>query len=87
MKLTPPDFDQCQCEWLGGSFMTFGPRSMERCKKQPAWLLTEKKADPAYEGVGRMTLCPECLEKFDKREDVPAALTTPIMAKKFRKEV
>lgn len=62
-KLTPPDLKRCQAEWLEGSFMTFGPRQMERCENPPTVIATEKLPGPDGQ-CGAMSLCPACLTKF-----------------------
>lgn len=61
--LTPPDKKQCQAEWLGGSFMTLGPRQMERCTNKPTVIVTEKYPGPDGER-GSMSLCDRCREKL-----------------------
>lgn len=53
-----PDFSRCQCEWKGGSFMTLGPRQIERCPNQPTCIATEAKGD-AHGQRGSMSLCSE----------------------------
>jgi hypothetical protein len=63
VELIPPDLDRCQAERKEGSFMTFGPRSMIRCKNKPTVIAYENK--PGKDGLrGSMSLCPFCLAKF-----------------------
>lgn len=66
MKLIPPDLQRCQTEWLGGSFMTFGPRSWVRCDAKPTTLALER-AKPN----GSMSLCDKhvqpCREKLGRK--------------------
>ena len=62
-KLTPPDPKRCQAEWRGGSFMTLGPRQMERCENPPVVIVMEKIPGPDKQ-CGAMSLCPACLTKF-----------------------
>jgi hypothetical protein len=65
-KLTPPDPDRCQVEWQSGSFMTLGPRQMERCTSRPDWIATEKR--PGKDGQrGSMSMCDEHRKVFEKK--------------------
>jgi hypothetical protein len=62
MKLIPPDLKRCQCEWIGGSFMTFGPRPTIRCDFKPTVIVTERNPD---DGVrGSMSLCDKHLQNL-----------------------
>jgi hypothetical protein len=63
-KLTPPDPKRCQAEWRGGSFMTLGPRQMERCEDPPVVIVKELKPSEKGGQCGAMSLCPACLTKF-----------------------
>ena len=66
MALAPPDKKRCQAEKLSGSFMTLGPRHMERCTNLPTVIATEKK--PGEDGQkGSMSLCEDCLEIFKQK--------------------
>lgn len=56
-ELEPIDATQCQAEWKGGSFMTFGPRPTVRCQCIPIWLAVEVRDGQFY---GAMALCDEC---------------------------
>lgn len=67
-EIEPLDFERCQSEWLGGSFMTFGPRQRERCKKIPVWIAIEITDGKLY---GAMSLCEEC--KIICKKLVPSA--------------
>jgi hypothetical protein len=60
--LIPPDYDRCQCEWLGGSFMTLGPRPTVRCEKKPTVIVQEAKPQEGYTVAGSMSLCDEHLK-------------------------
>lgn len=84
-KLVPPDYDRCQAESLPGSFMTFGPRSWERCTNKPVWIATEKK--PREDGLrGSMSLCQPCRVIFDEHPDrgtIPATFER-IVPKRMR---
>lgn len=57
--LIPPDYDRCQCEIKQGSFMTLGPRRMERCANKPVWLAVELVAGEDGQ-CGSMSLCNDC---------------------------
>jgi hypothetical protein len=63
-QLTPPDLKRCQAEWRGGSFMTLGPRQMERCENPPTVIVKELKPSEKDGQHGAMSLCPTCLTKF-----------------------
>lgn len=72
--LIPPDRERCQAEHEEGSFMTLGPRGMVRCENKPVVIVTEK--DPGPDGqCGAMSLCPECLTIFVKRNTAQVAFT------------
>lgn len=62
-SLIPPDLLRCQVEIETGSFMTLGPRSMERCKSMPSVVVTEltQGADGQY---GAMSMCLSCFDVF-----------------------
>jgi len=62
-QLTPPDFERCQAEWRSGSFMTLGPRQMERCPNKPEWIATEKRRGKDGKR-GSMSLCDHCRKIF-----------------------
>lgn len=57
MALEPIDTTQCQGEIKGGSFMTFGPRSYQRCSCIPTWIAIDIRDGLFY---GAMALCDEC---------------------------
>lgn len=78
--LIPPDPLRCQTEWLGGSFMTFGPRQMERCKKPVDFIVFEGKPD-SHGRHGSMGLCEPHLNIFETKE--PKKFKTCIV---FRKD-
>lgn len=60
-KLIPPDLERCQATWLGGSFMTLGPRPTIRCPQAPIWIAKERK--PGKDGqCGSMALCDDCVK-------------------------
>ncbi len=61
-KLTPPDPNRCQTIWLGGSFMTLGPRPWVRCEKK-ATVIAQERAQPR----GKMSLCEEHLIECRKK--------------------
>jgi len=66
VQLIPPDYERCQAERLGGSFMTLGPRKMERCKRPPVFIATEIK--PGEDGqCGSMSLCAQCSKMLTKK--------------------
>lgn len=82
-ELEPVDPERCQCLIQGGSFMTFGPRPVERCKRKPYYIVTETK--PAEDGLkGSMSLCKKCYEKFTER--FPADFATKVTVKRWIKE-
>ncbi len=81
IKLIPPDPDRCQAQTLEGSFMTLGPRSMERCKNKPTVIVTENKPKPG-EPAGAMSLCPDCHEEFKRRMPKGYATAKKIKPKK-----
>jgi len=56
-KLTPIDAGRCQAEIKEGSFMTLGPRAMQRCESVPSWVAVEIKDGKLY---GAMALCDSC---------------------------
>lgn len=57
--LVRPDRNRCQAERRDGSFMTLGPRPMERCDKPPVVIATER--EPGSDGRrGSMSLCADC---------------------------
>ena len=67
------DLKQCEAEKLGGSFMTLGPRKLDRCKEKPAVLVYgrpviygETKTD---QPVGEMSMCNACFEKYREVAD------------------
>jgi hypothetical protein len=55
--LLPVDPTRCQAEKSTGSFMTFGPRKLERCTSKPTWIGIEVKDGQFY---GAMSLCDDC---------------------------
>lgn len=57
--LTPPDLTRCQAEKRAGSFMTLGPRPMERCESQPTVIATERRKGSDGR-KGSMSLCEAC---------------------------
>lgn len=66
MSLTPPDKTRCQAEMLSGSFMTLGPRHLERCTNRPTVIATE--TNPGEDGQkGSMSLCENCLKIFKQK--------------------
>lgn len=65
-KLVPADPARCQAEIKGGSFMTLGPRSWERCKAKPTVIAAEVNAGPDGQR-GSMSLCASCLAMFKQR--------------------
>lgn len=73
MEMIPPDRERCQCEWRGGSFMTFGPRMWIRCESKPVVIVWEKEAD-AKGQRGAMSLCAEHLKEFLKRDNRPVTI-------------
>lgn len=64
-ELQPIDVKRCECEWLGGSFMTFGPRQMERCENQPTWIAVAVRDGAFY---GAMSLCDKCKKVCEVKE-------------------
>lgn len=62
-KLIPPDKDRCQCEVLGGSFMTLGPRQWERCPDKAVYIAKEKQAGDDGQR-GSMSLCEKCANRM-----------------------
>lgn len=77
-ELTPPDLKRCQGEWLAGSFMTLGPRHMERCTSMPAVIVTE--AQPGADGrCGSMALCLECRDVLIKKMGSDYFIEEPIV--------
>lgn len=56
-ELGPVDVSRCQAEKKEGSFMTFGPRGLVRCKEKPIWLGVEVREGMFY---GAMSLCDDC---------------------------
>lgn len=64
--LEPVDKDRCQAEYREGSFMTFGPRSLKRCKNKPVWIA---KANAPFEDgqYGAMSLCMSCADIMEKK--------------------
>jgi hypothetical protein len=58
-ELIPIDATRCQAEHKPGSFMTFGPRTMQRCSKVPTWVAISVKGSKFY---GAMALCDACKE-------------------------
>jgi len=67
-KLIPADRKRCQAEKPNGAtFMSLGcvPKLI-RCENKPLWLLKENK--PGADGLtGSMTLCDDCLKKFQEQ--------------------
>jgi hypothetical protein len=65
-SLIQPDNERCQAEKLSGSFMTLGPRQMERCHNKPVVIAEE--SNPGEDGQkGSMSLCEECLIVFKSK--------------------
>ena len=65
MELIKPDLERCQTEWLGGSFMTLGPRPTVRCEKRPVVIATEKIQ--GKDGLrGSMSLCGEHMDDLQR---------------------
>ena len=56
-ELEPIEFSHCQSEYLGGSFMTFGPRQYQRCPCIPTWIAVDVR-DGQFSGA--MSLCEDC---------------------------
>ena len=80
-KLIPPDLKRCQCEWLGGSFMTLGPRPTMRCESKPTVIAKENEPN-AWDGVrGSMSLCDEHAQSLIKQKGGGFATLTPIKQK------
>lgn len=76
-KLVPPDLTRCQAERRSGSFMTMGPRPMERCTERPRYIATE--TEPGTDGLhGSMSLCKACIEVFKKKLGEDFAVFAPI---------
>lgn len=67
-RITPADPKRCQAEVLSGSFMTLGPRRMERCTNVPTVMVREKRPD-RHGDRGEMSLCPSCLKVFRTTPD------------------
>lgn len=63
-KLEPIDAGRCQCEWKGGSFMTFGPRSTVRCDEKPTWVGFDVRDGQFY---GAMSLCDDHKKVCEKK--------------------
>ena len=63
-SLIPPDPTRCQAEFMQGSFMTLGPRSLWRCENKPVCIVREKKPNPIDGLKGSMSLCEECLARM-----------------------
>ncbi len=63
-KLIPVDQMRCQAEYKEGSFMTLGPRTMQRCTAAPAWLAVEIKDGKL---IGAMALCDACKQVCAKQ--------------------
>lgn len=63
--LTPPDYNQCQCEITTtlGFMQMGGPRkTTERCKNKPTMLMEER--EPGEDGQrGSMTVCDDCFKQ------------------------
>lgn len=74
--IEPPDFERCQCEWLGGSFMTLGPRPTVRCEKSPTSLAIEREpqAVGGRKRRGSMTLCDEHVVALLERDSDRAVI-------------
>ena len=63
-----PDLQRCEAECLNGSFMTLGPRRLERCMNRPEYVVTSV---PVMFGKvltdyvpGQMSMCGECFQVF-----------------------
>lgn len=85
-KREPPDLKQCQVLIKGGSFVTIGPRPIDRCQNKAAYVIREVKPGP--DGLrGSMSVCESCAEKFKRRTDVPKVTWKKIVCKTFVKEV
>jgi len=63
-KLIPVDATACQAEIKEGSFMTFGPRSMQRCNSVPKWVAVDIKDGKL---LGAMSLCDSCKQVCEKQ--------------------
>lgn len=82
-ELEPVDPERCQCLFQLGSFMTFGPRPMERCKRKAHYVITEN--EPNEDGLkGSMSLCRKCYEVFAKR--YPEDFATKVTVNRWIKE-
>lgn len=63
-KLIPVDPTRCQAEIKEGSFMTLGPRSMQRCNSIPTWIAVDIKDGNLH---GAMSLCDSCKQVCEKQ--------------------
>ena len=63
-ELEPIDTTRCQAEIKEGSFMTFGPRSYQRCQRKPTWIAVDVRDSSFY---GAMSLCDECKKVCEVR--------------------
>jgi hypothetical protein len=57
IELEPIDATRCQGEHRDGTFMTFGPRTFQRCSKKPTWVAIDFRDGAFY---GAMSLCDDC---------------------------
>lgn len=73
-QLESIDSQRCQAEMLGGSFITFGPRSYIRCSKQPRWVAFDIRDGGFY---GAMSLCDECKKVCEIK--LPSAEYQPLV--------
>lgn len=63
------DRTRCQAEKLAGSFMTLGPRRMERCANTPTRVVRSQPVlfgKTQDEPAGEMSMCDECFDIFVK---------------------
>jgi len=60
-RLIPPDRKRCQVEKRNGTFMSFGPTKLTRCKNRAEFIAQETK--PGEDGrKGSMSLCGSCAQ-------------------------
>ena len=84
-EIEPVDVDRCQTEWKGGSFMTFGPRPLERCKNKPIFIAVENKPNKKDGEVGSMSLCEKCSTVMLTRMGEDYAMLIKIAPRKQKK--
>jgi hypothetical protein len=57
--------------------MTLGPRPLVRCENEP--FVIAEEIEPGEDGErGSMSLCADCFEVFQQRDDLPQCRFTPI---------